>query len=315
MNILIWIRRENFFACLLLLLMVGAMFFLQSCAEAPPDRRAPQINYLAGGIARRDANVLTGDTVKIRISINSPSQDLHLKNLLIELRYDSVMTNWKRVIDLNGLTQAVIRFDTFARNQIGLEEWILTAETQNGGKIHDTIRYNVNPSPDKIVFRSFNFRFSNEFAFGSTLNGRFYKLGEAVTRADSIDLAFFYDENSGINLVSPVSLRDSVLYPTHKQSWTTRTTLWKATALLPSAFDKLFYNDSLTIINGFNRGTWVSYPQTENGTRLAQKLPDQPNHITLDKVWAFRSGNKTGLMRVISLEPVGRCQLVIKILK
>lgn len=287
---------------------VGIILFLfialSACKEAPTDTRPPRLSFIQNSTPK-NASLRLGDSVRIRLSIQSPDVLVKLKSLEIQIKYNNKPAfTWKKV-DLSGLTQAVFRYDTLARPTPGTETWIFTAQTEHGTSVTDSLRYTVSPQPEAVVFQTFSLGFNNENAFGSWLMNRTFTTKDVSQNADSIDLFYRWESNARVYLVSPSALRDSVLYPNVPFRNFPTAVEWRTTTLTKTQFDTLYYNDALTIRTAYDSGT----PTDRNGTRL------QP--ADTNAVFAFRSRNRTGLIRAnrMAQSESDRTNLIVKILK
>lgn len=276
---------------------------LWACKEAPTDTRPPRLSFIQNSTPK-NASLQLRDTVRFQLSIQSPDVLVKLKSLEIQIKYNNEPAFiWKKV-DLSGLTQAVFRHDTLARPTPGTETWIFTAQTEHGHSITDSLHYTVSPKPEEIVFQSFSLGFNNENAYGSWLMNQTFTAEEARLNTDSIDFFYRWESNSGVNLVAPSALKDSVLYPNVPFRDFTASVDWRTTTLHQARFDTLYFNDALTITNAYDTGT----PTDRN--RIS-RLSDTT------VVYAFRSRNRTGLLRAnrIATSEQDRTNILIKILK
>jgi hypothetical protein len=288
------------FVGIILSLFIG----LSACKKAPIDTRPPRLSFIQNSTPK-NASLRLSDPVRIRLSVQSPDVLVKLKSLEIRIKYNNKPAfTWKRV-DLSGLTQAFLRYDTLARPTPGTETWIFTAQTENGGLATDSLRYTVSPKPEDVVFQTFSLGFNNQNAFGSWLLNRTFTVKDVRQRADSIDLFYRWESNSRVYMISPSALKDSVLYPNVPFRDFPTAVEWRTTTLTKAQFDTLYYNDTRSITIAFDSGT----PTDRNGTRLL--LADT------NAVFAFRSRNRSGLMRAnqIGKTESDRTNIRIKILK
>jgi hypothetical protein len=289
----------------ILIYIISYLFIvLSACKKAPTDTRPPRLSFIPNSTPK-NASLHLRDSVRIRLSIQSPDVLVKLKSLAIQIKYNNQPAFTWKVVDLSGLTQAFFRYDTLARLTPGTETWIFTAQTEHGTSVTDSLRYTVSPKPEEVVFQTFSLGFNNENAFGSWLMNRTFTAKDASQYADSIDLFYRWESNARVYWVSPSALQDSVLYPNVAFRNFPAAVEWRTTTLTKAQFDTLYYNDALTIHTAYDFGT----PTDRNGTRLQM--------VDTNAVFAFRSRNRTGLMRAnrIAQSESDRTNLTLKILK